>query len=93
MFYVSSAVKIFLMMKLDSPTSMAQGKLSPLGYLFILLHCNILTSSLELFARNFYVVPVVAPDLQLVTKEVSKNHVQVMSERCKALLKALYLRN
>ena len=64
---------------------MAQGKLSPLGlYVFILLSCNNPTSYLEIFARNFCVVPVVAPDLQLVTKEVPKDHVQVMLEKCKA---------
>jgi hypothetical protein len=66
------------MMKVESPTSTAQGKLSPLGlYLFILLSCNNPTSYLEIFARNFYVVPVVALDLQLVTKEVPKDHIQV----------------
>lgn len=72
-------------MKVESPTSMAQGKLSPLGlYVFMLLSCNNPTSYLEIFARNFYVVPVVAPDLQLVTKEVPKDHVQVMLEKRKA---------
>ena len=50
----------------------------------MLLCCNILTPCSHLFASNFYAVPVVAPDLQLVTKEVPKDHVQVMLEKRKA---------
>ena len=49
----------------------------------ILLCCNILTPCSDLFASNFYVVPVIVPD-QLVTKEVPKDHVQVMLEKRKA---------
>ena len=50
----------------------------------IFLCGNILTPCPDRFASNFYVVPVVAPDLQLVTKEVPKDHLQLMLEKRKA---------